>query len=60
MNEEELKKDLDKNKEDLKFYLSKIVEYFDKANECYFSVMTNEQIGFLDEVENAIDKYDIR
>lgn len=47
-------------KEELELYLSKIVEYFDKANDCYLSLMSNNQIDFLSDLEAIIDKYNIR
>lgn len=46
--------------EELELYLSKIVEYFDKANNCYFSLMSNNQSNFLSDLETIIDKYNIR
>lgn len=45
---------------ELELYLSKIVEYFDKANDCYFSLMTNNQCDFLSELETIIEKYNVR
>lgn len=47
------------NEEDLKYYFRKIVEGFEQANNSLLSIMTNDQICFLDELKALIDKYEI-